>query len=73
LSKDDNRLSFRDNPMLPLRTMVTAGWPDYLLPYQSQSADPREDEMAVIPLAIVAASIGASIYMAFIWSPQRKP
>jgi hypothetical protein len=29
--------------------------------------------MAAIPLAIVAASIGASIYMAFIWSPHRKP
>jgi hypothetical protein len=28
--------------------------------------------MAAIPLAIVAASIGASIYMAFIWRPHGR-
>jgi hypothetical protein len=28
--------------------------------------------MAAIPLAIVAASIGASIYMAFIWRPAQQ-
>jgi hypothetical protein len=28
--------------------------------------------MAAIPLAIVAASIGASIYMAFIWRPEQQ-
>jgi hypothetical protein len=26
--------------------------------------------MAAIPLVVVAASIGASIYMAFIWRPS---
>jgi hypothetical protein len=28
--------------------------------------------MAAIPLAIVAASIGASIYMAFIWRREQQ-
>jgi hypothetical protein len=28
--------------------------------------------MAAIPLAIVAASIGAAIYMAFLWHPQGR-
>ena len=28
--------------------------------------------MAAIPLAIVAVSIGAGIYMAFIWRPEIR-
>jgi hypothetical protein len=29
--------------------------------------------MAAIPLGIIAASIGAAIYMAFVWHPQGRP
>jgi hypothetical protein len=35
----------------------------------AQTARRRGEEMATIPLAVVAVSIGASIYMAFFWRP----
>jgi hypothetical protein len=44
-----------------------------LLSRQSPFADRREDDIAAVPLAIVAASIGAGIYMPFIWRLQGGP
>jgi hypothetical protein len=31
----------------------------------------RRNTMLTIPLALIAASIGASIYMGFVWRPQQ--
>ena len=58
----DKYLSLDDRSVSPLSTIGAT----------FQFADRREDEMAAIPLAIVAASIGASIYMAFIWRPEQQ-